>query len=212
MKKLLLALIVLAIVIAMPVMAVNYPLKTGSEDNIVTSTATELNYVDGVTSAIQTQIDLKAPIASPTFTTSIAIPNGDPTVDGVGEIAIDTTSDQFIYYGGAKRVLTYQKEICVALEDPVDADDNVPFFFPRQAIAITDVYCQVDGGTSVAMVISDGTNALESITCDADGAQDDGSITNGAFTSLERMEFDLDATSGTNTWLNICVTYTITAN
>lgn len=33
----------------------------------VTPTAVELNYVDGVTSAIQAQIDLKAPLASPTF-------------------------------------------------------------------------------------------------------------------------------------------------
>jgi hypothetical protein len=33
-----------------------------------TATHTELNFVDGVTSAIQTQIDAKAPIASPTFT------------------------------------------------------------------------------------------------------------------------------------------------
>jgi len=101
------------------------------------------------------------------------------------------------------------KEICVTIETPVDGDDNVPFFFPRSAITITDVYCQVDGGTSVAMIISDGSNALESITCDGDGAEDDGSIANGTFTSLERMEFDLDATSGSNTFLNICVTYTI---
>ena len=35
----------------------------------VTATAAELNYVDGVTSAIQTQIDTKAPSASPTLTT-----------------------------------------------------------------------------------------------------------------------------------------------
>jgi hypothetical protein len=34
----------------------------------VTPTHTELNYVDGVTSAIQTQIDLKAPKAAATFT------------------------------------------------------------------------------------------------------------------------------------------------
>lgn len=34
----------------------------------VTATHTELNYVDGVTSAIQTQIDLKAPSASPALT------------------------------------------------------------------------------------------------------------------------------------------------
>jgi hypothetical protein len=42
----------------------------------VTSTAAELNYVDGVTSAIQTQIDTKAPLASPTFT-------GTVTADGL---------------------------------------------------------------------------------------------------------------------------------
>lgn len=36
---------------------------------VVTATAAELNYVDGVTSAIQTQMDLKAPLASPTLTT-----------------------------------------------------------------------------------------------------------------------------------------------
>ena len=38
-----------------------------------TLTTTELNFVDGVTSAIQTQLDAKAPIATPTFTTSITI-------------------------------------------------------------------------------------------------------------------------------------------
>ncbi len=34
-------------------------------------TNTEFNYVDGVTSAIQAQLNLKAPLASPTFTTSV---------------------------------------------------------------------------------------------------------------------------------------------
>ena len=40
----------------------------------VTPTHTELNFVDGVTSAIQTQIDSKAPLASPTFTGTPAAP------------------------------------------------------------------------------------------------------------------------------------------
>lgn len=38
-----------------------------------TLTATELGYVDGVTSAIQTQINTKAPTASPTFTGDVGI-------------------------------------------------------------------------------------------------------------------------------------------
>lgn len=143
--------------------------------------------------------------------TSVEIPNAaDPGIDAAGEIAVDTTSDHVEYYGGAKRVLGYQRQFCFSLETPVDADDNVPIYFPREPITVTDVYCEVDGGTSVAMTISDGTNALEAITCDADGAEDDGSIANGTFTANERVEIDLASTSGTNTWLAGCVTYVLT--
>ena len=41
--------------------------------------ATELGYVDGVTSAIQTQLDAKAPLASPTFTGTVTLPTGTVT-------------------------------------------------------------------------------------------------------------------------------------
>lgn len=40
----------------------------------VTATTAEVNYLDGVTGAIQTQIDTKAPIADPTFTGTATIP------------------------------------------------------------------------------------------------------------------------------------------
>jgi len=39
----------------------------------VTATAAELNYVDGVTSAIQTQLNAKAPLAGPNFTGNVSI-------------------------------------------------------------------------------------------------------------------------------------------
>jgi hypothetical protein len=51
-----------------------------SDISDLTATATELNYVDGVTSAIQTQLNAKAPLASPTFTGTVTIP--DATVTG----------------------------------------------------------------------------------------------------------------------------------
>ena len=44
-----------------------------------TLSLTELNYVDGVTSSIQTQIDTKAPSASPTFTGTVTLPSGAVT-------------------------------------------------------------------------------------------------------------------------------------
>lgn len=50
---------------------------TAADINILTSltaTATELNYSDGVTSNIQTQLDAKAAVDSPTFTTKIITP------------------------------------------------------------------------------------------------------------------------------------------
>lgn len=42
----------------------------------VTATTAELNYTDGVSSALQTQIDAKAPIASPTFTGTTNVSSG----------------------------------------------------------------------------------------------------------------------------------------
>ena len=52
--------------------------------NSTTISATELGYVDGVTSNIQTQLGTKAPIASPTFTGTVTIPTGasitNPTI------------------------------------------------------------------------------------------------------------------------------------
>ena len=60
-----------------------------NEDVALTATATELNYVDGVTSAIQTQLNNKAPIASPTFTGTVA----GVTKTHVGLGNVDNTSD-----------------------------------------------------------------------------------------------------------------------
>ncbi len=58
-----------------------------------TTTATELGYVNGVTSAIQTQIDLKAPIASPTFTGTVVAPTIDvTTISHTGGTAIKGTN------------------------------------------------------------------------------------------------------------------------
>jgi plastocyanin len=45
-----------------------------STTSIGTITSTELSYVDGVTSAIQTQINTKSPSASPTFTGTVVLP------------------------------------------------------------------------------------------------------------------------------------------
>lgn len=47
-----------------------------------TTTSTEIGYVNGVTSAIQTQINTKAPLASPTFTGLVKLPFQELTASG----------------------------------------------------------------------------------------------------------------------------------
>jgi len=60
-----------------------FPLARQLSDLGVTATSTELNYVDGVTSAIQTQLDAKM---SPTYT-------GD--VDITGELIVDSYNETY---------------------------------------------------------------------------------------------------------------------
>src|SRR3989338_4786609 len=55
------------------------------------------------------------------------------------------------------------KEFCKTLETPTDADDNIPFFLPKNNITVTGVYGMTQGGTSIAGTISDGTNAFEAV-------------------------------------------------
>ena len=99
-------------------------------------TVTELNYVDGVTSNIQTQLGLKAPLASPTFTgtvggitaamvgapsgsgTSTGSNTGDQTLSGLGGVAANTAIT-----GATKTKITYDaKGLVTAGADATTAD------------------------------------------------------------------------------------------
>lgn len=51
-----------------------------------TTTSTEIGYVNGVTSAIQTQINTKSPIASPTFTGTVTLPATDLAGNNIDNI------------------------------------------------------------------------------------------------------------------------------
>ena len=67
-----------------------------------TTTDTEIGYVSGVTSAIQTQIDSKAPIADPVFTGSVTTPlstTGPVLTDSGGLLSSSATLGKV--YGGA---------------------------------------------------------------------------------------------------------------
>jgi len=73
----------------------------------LTATATELNYTDGVTSNIQTQLNTKAPLASPTFTGTVtadglSLGDNDKAIFGAGndlQIYHDGTSSYIVDNG-----------------------------------------------------------------------------------------------------------------
>jgi hypothetical protein len=76
---------------------------TAAELNILdgaTVTTAELNYVDGVTSNVQTQLDAKAPTASPTFTGTVTIPTGNITTVDFGDWTITESSGSLYFATG----------------------------------------------------------------------------------------------------------------
>ena len=81
------------------------------------------------------------------------------------------------------------------------------FSIAAQALTVTNAYCSVEDGTSVAMVLGDGTNKFESITCDDDGQADDGSITNATFTANEQIRFDIGTVTGEVRSVTYCIKY-----
>lgn len=143
-------------------------------------------------------------------TCRLTIPQGTaPTLSAAGDIAVDTSDNQLIFYGSSERVLPSIQEKCFSLENASStADTNIPIWSPRTAITITNQYCRTEGGTSATLQISDGTNNMETIVCDSDGQADDGSLTNNTFTANERVEVDVIAVSGSVTWVNFCNSYT----
>lgn len=112
-------------------------------------------------------------------------------------------------FSSATALATATLKFCFTLENASDTDDNVPIWTPDANITIRKQYCRTEGGTSVGITISDGTNAMESITCDSDGQADDGSLTNNTYSANERIEFDTGTVTGAVTWLNFCNYYSI---
>jgi hypothetical protein len=103
---------------------------TAAELNVldgITATVTELNYTDGVTSNIQTQLDTKAPLASPTFTGTVTIPDatvtGDVSFGDNDKATFGAGNDLEIYSDGANAIIDHANTGAGALF--IKGDNNV---------------------------------------------------------------------------------------
>lgn len=98
---------------------------------------------------------LPSSMADKTITGSLVIPQGAaPTVDAAGEIAVDTTDDQLVYYGSVKRVISHTKPIGIIIADLAAADDNYPFGMFNDPVTITGIGVHCDGTCTTPAVIA----------------------------------------------------------
>jgi hypothetical protein len=153
-------------------------------------------------------------------TGTLGIPVGTgPTTATAGQIAIDTTDDQFLYYGAATRVLSYKQSRAFTIEYPLDTD-NFLLFKTFDPITITDIECIVDptdSGDSVVITIQERDSAginpgtVEAVTCDYNGASDDGTFTDSAIAANGWVGVDIGTVTGAVGQLVVTVYYTINA-
>jgi len=106
---------------------------------------TELSYVKGLTSSAQTQLELKAPLASPTFTGNVTMP-GTGIWNSGGNVGIGTTNP------GAKL------EVIGTLSQSYGNDTQTMFLHTKDWISDTVITGLLPAtSTTLASDISDGT-------------------------------------------------------
>jgi len=133
---------------------------TASQVSDLTASAVELNYTDGVTSAIQTQIDTKAPLVSPSFTTpnigaatgTSLVLSGDLTVNGT-TTTINSTAvnvkNQVVFEGATDDNF----ETTLTVVDPT-ADRTITFPDATTTVVGTDTTQTLTNKTLTSPVIN----------------------------------------------------------
>lgn len=114
-------------------------------------TATELGYVSGVTSTLQTQLNAKAPAASPTFTGTVTI----PTPFTLGAVSVTTTGTELNYVTGVTSAIQTQ------------IDTKAPIANPTFTTAITSPLANLTNTTNQLVL---GTTNTVTITSPAPAA------------------------------------------
>lgn len=96
----------------------------------ITATAAELNYMDGVTSNVQAQLDAKAPLASPTFTGTATIPTATITTANVTTVDLgdwtisEDASNNLLFKIGATTYMKLDSSGNLTVRGDVTAKDT----------------------------------------------------------------------------------------
>ena len=173
-------------------------LAIGSTD--ITADATELNYVDGVTSNIQTQLDAKAPAANPIFSGTITFGNAvisEAELEILDGALISTT--ELNHLNNASGSIQTQLDAKQGLNTQLTTlSTSLTAAVATELVALADGEIEVlDGATpgsavaSKALVVNGSKNigTLGTVTL---GTLTDGTatLTGGALTSLTKLTVD----------------------
>lgn len=192
---------------------------SGATDPTITIDNALHTFSHGVTVSGTTTLGTVAGAVDAGGATSVEIPNGTaPTVDAAGEVAVDTTDGQLVWYDGtAKRVASKTYGVSATIESITAADDNYAFWMAPQAVTITGVAANCRGTctTTATFTLEDrggnamtitGTNPTVATTGDATFA----AVTAGnTLNTGEMIAFDVTNTPTTGDTYNISLQYTI---
>ncbi len=133
-------------------------LTTGASSELAISatTATELGYVNGVTSALQTQMDAKAPLASPTFTGTVTVPKIAASAQSY--VVCDTGNG---HGGTSTKIRRFTNRTQTGTDITVADDANLGTTFTVNTAGFYFVfYADYDTGATVWMGVSKNTPSL----------------------------------------------------
>ncbi len=145
--------------------------------------------------------------------TSFEIPNGSaPTVDTLGEIALDTTDNQFLVATGtaARAIPTITKlwggTVASTSVDFVTGG-RIPLPPHRDGVMITEIHCYVDGGTSKIIKLDTmaGGAETDNLTCATTLTSDTAMSVNYSLAAGALMALELTTTSGTVDYVTFSV-------
>ena len=170
---------------------------------------------------LNTELGLKAPLDSPTFTTFLKLPNSaNPTIDAAGKIAIDTsatTGSAIRFYGDATYTLPAYQRMSFTIEATTASSDYEIGSFPAnitiRAIRVFQVGAtNVVGGLQECDANGASCSAVDSdITATTTTATDDGSLTNPTIDANDQLQWLTSSVSGTNTRTVVTIYYTYDA-
>jgi len=156
----------------------------------IVADATELNYVDGVTSSIQTQIDTKAPAANPSFSGTITF--GDAAISETELEILDgatITTAQLNYLSNASSSIQTQLDNKQGLNTQLTTlADSLAADVAAELVALADGEIEVLDGAIAGSAIANKALVV-------DGSQNIDSL--GTVTATK---FDIAGVTGNNKW------------